>query len=89
MNRHNRLTIFTLSMTHYAPVELRNDKQQVTDELEQWLRARAIEVGAPYRPTRPDRPVDARPQLHVPFVLPRPVRRSTGLNRAIRAVRAC
>jgi len=71
MQRHNALTRRGLSLTHYAPREIRSEPARVGNEVEEWLRMRATELGLPYLI---DDTVHPRPRLHVPFVLPRPSR---------------
>jgi hypothetical protein len=69
LDRHNALTRGALSLTHYRPSVLRSAESGWLDELETWLRARAAEIGEPYRPGSPRRVLTtARP---APFVLPR------------------
>jgi len=46
--RHNRLTAAGLALTHYPPSATR--RADWVAEVEQWLRNRARELGAPYRP---------------------------------------
>lgn len=72
MNRHNRLTIRGLSITHYPPAGLLSHPAQVADEIDEWLRGRAVELGVPYPPQASRAPVGGRQEIHVPFVLSAP-----------------
>jgi hypothetical protein len=66
MERHNRLTSAGLTLTHYSPSRIRSGA--LRNSVEPWLRARAAELGVPYRPDpRPIRPDHGRPE---PFHLP-------------------
>lgn len=56
MRRHNELTRCGLALTHYPPVELRDNRERVLGEIDQWLRARSAELRLPYPPPpAPDR----------------------------------
>lgn len=48
MRRHNRLTRCGLAVTHYPPVDLRDRPREVAIEIDDWLRARACELGVRY-----------------------------------------
>lgn len=65
--RHNRLTPYGLALQHYSPAEVRRDRSGWAREVEQWLRARAREIGLPYVVPRPRPPAKAEPS---PFVVP-------------------
>jgi hypothetical protein len=54
MRRHNELTRYGLAVTHYPPRELRRHSARVLADVENWLRARANELGVPYPPTLDD-----------------------------------
>jgi hypothetical protein len=64
MRRHNNLTRFGLTITHYPPVDLRDRPAVVMDEAHDWLRRRAAELGVPYPPGPPAQP-------GAPYRLPR------------------
>lgn len=66
--RHNRLTTAGLALEHYPPSEIRGRKLPWARDVEQWLRARARELGVPYIVgTGPMRTPGTAPP---PFVLP-------------------
>lgn len=46
--RHNRLTGRGFAVQHYPPSEIRDRGTYWADEVAQWLRARAVELGVPY-----------------------------------------
>jgi very-short-patch-repair endonuclease len=50
MRRHNGLTRLGLAVTHYPPTDLRRRTEEVMTEVDEWLRARAVELGVPYPP---------------------------------------
>jgi very-short-patch-repair endonuclease len=66
MRRHNKLTRRGLAVTHYPPAELRGRTAEVMTEIDEWLRARAVELGVRHPPRPPD-------QAGTPLVLPPPV----------------
>lgn len=64
MSRHNLLTRHRLAVTHYAPKVLRSRRHEVVRELDDWLRARADELGLPYPP-----PATPEAERRRPFLL--------------------
>ena len=52
MSRHNRLIGAGLAIMHYPPSAIRDRSSGWAIEVRDWLRARAAEVGVPYRPAR-------------------------------------
>lgn len=47
--RHNQLTRFSLSLTHYPPKVITRPARPWVREVEEWLRVRADEIGATWR----------------------------------------
>ncbi|MGH8963152.1 MAG: hypothetical protein ACRDWT_18505 [Jatrophihabitantaceae bacterium] len=48
LDRHNQLTTFGLSVTHYPPTTIRRRGRPWVGQVEHWLRTRAAEIGVPW-----------------------------------------
>ena len=68
--RHSRLGRHGLSVDHHSPNEVRTSPTLFAKEVEQWLRARAAELGIAYRPARNPLRVPDIPGRPAPFVVP-------------------
>lgn len=68
--KHSRLGRHGLSVDHHSPAELRGDSVLFAKQVEQWLRARAAELGIPYRPVPDPLRVPDIPGKPVPFIVP-------------------
>jgi hypothetical protein len=68
--RHGRLGRHGLSVDHHSPKEVRGDPAGFAKEVEQRLRARAAELGIPYRPARDPLRRPAIPGKPEPFIVP-------------------
>jgi hypothetical protein len=70
LDRHNALTRAGLSLTHYQPSVIRSPNSGWLGEVAAWLRARAAEIGVPYRSGSPRRVLSTEKPR--PLVLPAP-----------------
>jgi hypothetical protein len=68
--RHSKLGRHGLSVDHHSPSEVRRDPALFAKQVEQWLRARAAELGVPYRPAGSPLRRPAIPGAPEPFVVP-------------------
>jgi hypothetical protein len=68
--KHSRLGRHGLAVIHHSPAEVRSDSVLFAKQVEQWLRARAAELGIAYRPVAEPLRVPALPGRPEPFVVP-------------------
>jgi hypothetical protein len=68
--KHRRLARYGISVSHHSPAEVRTDPVLFGREVEQWLRARAAELGLPYRPASNPLRRPLIPGNPAPFVVP-------------------
>lgn len=68
--KHSKLGRHGLSVDHHSPAEVRSDGWLFAKQVEQWLRARAAELGVPYRPVRDPLRLPAVPGKPAPFIVP-------------------
>ena len=68
MRRHNLLTAGGLALTHCPPSQIHGGGPRWAESIASWLRARAAELGVPYRPD--SRVVRPGPDGPEPFRLP-------------------
>jgi len=68
--KHSRLGRHGLSVDHHSPAEVRRSPTLFAKQVEQWLRARAVELGVPYRPVQDPLRVPAVLGRPEPFVVP-------------------